>query len=68
MNLTAMSTTEVKAIEIRGQLHAINCNVMTGFKTLCGKRASFGHSVTRAEPDKLDCPTCRAAIERRTKR
>lgn len=51
---------EVKAIKIRGQSHRIKHHTMAGYKTVCGKTASFGHSVYWIHRDELDCPICRA--------
>jgi hypothetical protein len=49
---------KVKAIRIRSQLHEVSHNVMSGYKTLCGKMASFGHSVYQIKPEEITCPEC----------
>lgn len=50
---------EVKAIKIRGQLHAIKRNTMHGYKTVCGRVGSFGHTVYMIDRDEMSCVNCR---------
>ena len=52
----------MKAIKIRGQLHAIRHNEMRGYRTLCGKLASFGHSVSKVKVNEITCPDCQDVI------
>jgi len=49
---------ELKAIKIRSQLHVISHNKMSGYRTLCGKTASFGHQVYRLKVKEITCPEC----------
>jgi len=52
----------MKAIKIRGQLHAIKRNERHGYRTLCGKLASFGHTVFEVKVDEITCPSCADVI------
>ena len=52
----------IKAVKIRSQVHAIRHNVMSGYRTLCGKTASFGHPVSRVKVDEITCPGCADVI------
>ncbi|MBA7660446.1 hypothetical protein ES703_68448 [subsurface metagenome] len=49
---------KVKAIRIQSQLHIICHRGVSGYKTLCGKTASFGHQVHQLEPGEITCPEC----------
>ncbi len=51
-------TDEVKAIRIRGQLHKVSHRGMSGYRTICGKTASFGHQVYQLNPQEVTCPEC----------
>jgi len=53
----------MKAIKIRGQLHAIKHNEMHGYRTLCGKLVSFGHSVSEVKPGEITCIGCSDAVK-----
>jgi len=48
----------MRAIKIRSQFHAIKHNVMSGYRTLCGKSASFGHTVFNVDPEEITCRAC----------
>jgi len=48
----------MKAIKIRGQVHAIKHNVMSGYRTFCGKSVSFGHRVFNVDPEEITCRAC----------
>lgn len=52
----------VKAVKIRNQVHAIRHNVMSGYRTLCGKTASFGHPVLNLKSEEITCRGCTDVI------
>jgi len=58
----------VEAIKIRGRTHQVKHRAMSGYKTVCGKTASFGHSVYQIHRDELDCPICRAEPKTKDRR
>lgn len=50
----------MKAIKIRGRLHLISRRAMSGYRTFCGKTASFGHQVYELKLEEINCPICAA--------
>lgn len=48
----------VKGVKIRGKNHIIKHNGMSGYRTFCGKTASFGHQVYQFKMEEVTCPDC----------